>query len=194
MCKSYSAIIDMNHNVLDHPISDSHEDIIKLHKLQDIAVGPAREWLRVEMFPKRALDSLNVDDWEYHLDTQSDGGLPGWYDRQSAIDAVWDRLSSLLPDRYHGQWEGNLYLRGCTSLTSLPEGLTVGGNLYLRGCTSLTSLPEGLTVGGNLDLSDCTSLTSLPEGLTVGGQLDLRGCTGLISLPNMPGVKGQIYR
>ena len=72
---------------------------------------------------------------------------------------------------------GSLYLRGCTGLTSLPEGLTVGGSLYLRGCTWLTSLPEGLTVGDSLDLRGCTGLTSLPEGLTVGGWLDLDGCT-----------------
>lgn len=32
---------------------------------------------------------------------------------------------------------GNLYLGGCTGLTSLPEGLTVGGYLYLGGCTGL---------------------------------------------------------
>jgi hypothetical protein len=71
---------------------------------------------------------------------------------------------------------GYLYLTGCTSLTSLPDGLTVGGSLYLTGCTSLTSLPDGLTVGGSLDLTGCTSLTSLPDGLTVGGSLDLTGC------------------
>ena len=51
-----------------------------------------------------------------------------------------------------------LDLRGCTGLTSLPDGLTVGGSLYLRGCTGLTSLPDGLTVGDYLDLSGCTGL------------------------------------
>ena len=76
--------------------------------------------------------------------------------------------------------DGNsLYLRGCTGLTSLPDGLTVGGGLYLSGCTGLTSLPDGLTVGGNLYLVGCTGLTSLPDGLTVGGYLDLGGCTGM---------------
>ena len=53
---------------------------------------------------------------------------------------------------------GDLDLRG-TSITSLPEGLTVGGWLYLRG-TSITSLPVGLTVGGYLDLSGCTGITN----------------------------------
>ena len=53
-----------------------------------------------------------------------------------------------------------LYLSGCTELTTLPEGLTVGdgATLYLSGCTGLTTLPEGLTVGDGawLDLSGCT--------------------------------------
>ena len=52
---------------------------------------------------------------------------------------------------------GSLYLKGCTGLTALPEGLTVGGSLYLQGCTWLTALPEGLTVG-YLDLEGCTGL------------------------------------
>lgn len=33
---------------------------------------------------------------------------------------------------------GYLDLGGCTGLTALPEGLTVGGSLYLGGCTGLT--------------------------------------------------------
>ena len=48
-----------------------------------------------------------------------------------------------------------LDLSGCTSLTSLPERLSVDGYLYLNGCTSLTSLPETLSVPGSLDLSGC---------------------------------------
>ena len=78
---------------------------------------------------------------------------------------------------------GDLKLYGCTRLTSLPAGLTVQGNLKLYGCTSLTSLPAGLTAGGNLDLSGCTRLTSLPAGVSVGGDLKLYGCTRLTSLP-----------
>ena len=57
-------------------------------------------------------------------------------------------------------------------------------SLYLNGCTGITSLPDGLTVGGSLDLEDCTGITSLPEGLTVGGYLDLRG-TGLTDTSNV---------
>ena len=87
----------------------------------------------------------------------------------------------------------NLSLDGCTSLSSLPEGLKVGGGLYLDGCTSLSSLPEGLKVGGSLNLYGCTSLSSLPEGLTVGGSLYLDGCRSLSSLPEGLKVGGFLH-
>ena len=87
---------------------------------------------------------------------------------------------------YYGE---NLDLEGCTGITSLPEGLTVGGALYLLD-TGITSLPEGLTVGGALDLRG-TGITSLPEGLTVGGALYLRG-TGITSLPEGLTVGGYL--
>ncbi len=88
--------------------------------------------------------------------------------------------------------DGSLYLRGCTSLTSLPEGLTVGGSLDLGGCTSLTSLPDGLTVGGWLYLNGCTSLTSLPDGLTVGGWLYLNG-TNITNPDNYNQLRNGMY-
>ena len=60
---------------------------------------------------------------------------------------------------------GSLDLRD-TSITALPEGLTVGRYLDLRR-TPITALPEGLKVGGYLDLEG-TQITALPEGLAVG--------------------------
>jgi hypothetical protein len=85
-------------------------------------------------------------------------------------------LSSLttLPEGVTLSAGGYLYL---SSLTTLPEGVTLsaGGSLYL---SSLTTLPEGVTLsaGGYLDLS---SLTTLPEGVTLsaGGYLDLSSLT-----------------
>ncbi|EFP1799483.1 hypothetical protein HP153_004147, partial [Salmonella enterica] len=56
-----------------------------------------------------------------------------------------------------GDW---LDLRG-TSITALPDNLTVGDWLDLRG-TSITALPDNLTVGGGLYLSG-TSITALPD-------------------------------
>jgi hypothetical protein len=42
--------------------------------------------------------------------------------------------------------------------------------LFLKDCSKLTSLPEGLEVEGWLDLEN-TPITSLPEGLKVHGDL-----------------------
>ena len=84
---------------------------------------------------------------------------------------------------------GSLDLRD-TSITALPEGLTVGGYLDLRD-TSITALPEGLKVGGWLDLSG-TPITELPEGLKVGGYLDLEG-TQITALPEGLAVGGDLY-
>ena len=61
-------------------------------------------------------------------------------------------------------------LRGCSGLTTLPEGLgqcTKLTSLNLWGCSGLTTLPEGL--------GQCTQLTTL----------DLRGCMGLATLPDL---------
>ena len=38
-----------------------------------------------------------------------------------------------------GRSDASLDLSGCTGLTSLPDGLTVGDSLYLSGCTGLTN-------------------------------------------------------
>ncbi|EGT3135887.1 hypothetical protein JDW24_001866, partial [Salmonella enterica subsp. enterica serovar Uganda] len=81
-----------------------------------------------------------------------------------------------------------LDLRG-TSITALPDNLTVGGRLDLSG-TSITALPDNLTVGGWLDLSG-TSITALPDNLTVGGRLDLRG-TSITALPDNLTVGGSL--
>ena len=85
------------------------------------------------------------------------------------------------------------FFRGCTGLTKLPDGLTVGGYLDLSGCTGLTKLPDGLTVKESLYLRVCTGLTKLPDGLTVKESLYLRGCTGLTKLPDKIKAK-HIYR
>ena len=55
------------------------------------------------------------------------------------------------------EYGGSLYLSG-TSITALPDNLTVGGSLYLSG-TSITALPDNLTVGGSIDLRG-TSITA----------------------------------
>ena len=66
-------------------------------------------------------------------------------------------------------FKGDLDLNS-TGIKTLPKGLKVGGFLFLKDCSNLTSLPEGLEVEGWLDLEN-TPITSLPEGLKVPGDL-----------------------
>ena len=70
-------------------------------------------------------------------------------------------------------------IKGDLTLEQVQELMDSEGNLYLRGCTWITALPDNLTVGGYLDLRGCTGITALPDNLTVGGYLDLEGCTGI---------------
>ena len=109
--------------------------------------------------------------------------------------------------KYVGVGSFQQCFQGCTSLTSLPEGVFANVttlsdyafNECFKGCTSLTSLPEGMfanvtTVGSSTFYQCfymCTSLTSLPEGMfanvtTVSFQSFyqcFQGCTSLSSLP-----------
>ena len=73
-------------------------------------------------------------------------------------------------------FKGDLDLNS-TGIKTLPKGLKVGGYLFLKDCSNLTSLPEGLEVEGWLDLTN-TLITSLPKGLKVHGDL-YRGKTEL---------------
>ena len=57
-------------------------------------------------------------------------------------------------------------------LNELPSGLTFSGDLSLRGCTSLASLPENLSVGGWLDLSGSSwAKKTLPKGWKIKGDI-----------------------
>ena len=57
MCHPYSVILTDSYTVLDHSSSDSHEDIVSLHKLVDDKIGRERLWLRVEVNPQTSLTS-----------------------------------------------------------------------------------------------------------------------------------------
>ena len=60
---------------------------------------------------------------------------------RSGDAAILDLMERVQPDGTLDRpvhFSGDLYLSGCTGLTHLPEGLTVGGDLYLYGGTGLT--------------------------------------------------------
>lgn len=100
---------------------------------------------------------------------------------ESRIKLTLERAKELMEKN-----NGNLDLSG-TSITALPDNLTVGGWLDLSG-TEITALPDNLTVGDWLDLSG-TKITALQDNLTVGGGLDLSG-TGITELPDNLTVGG----
>ena len=91
--------------------------------------------------------------------------------------------------------------RGCTGLTSIPEGL-FKNNLNVKDfngtfdyCIGLTSIPEGLfknnvnTISFYRTFVSCTGLTSIPEGLFKNNvnvkdfKCTFQSCTGLTSIP-----------
>jgi len=152
---------------------ESHRDIREYYNIKD----DNRMGLRqspIEYHPGRSLDSCQ--DWMFVFDDKR----PDWW-----TDNMTEKAERVLWQVYRARWDGNKYsgdliLRDCTGLTSLPENLTCG-DLDLRYCTGLTALPENLTCG-DLELYGCTGLTALPENLTCG-DLDLSGCTGLTALP-----------
>jgi outer membrane murein-binding lipoprotein Lpp len=86
-------------------------------------------------------------------------------------------------------------LYNCSSLQSLPAGMTLGAvtnaSSMLYGCSSLQSLPAGMTLGAVTNASsmlyNCSSLQSLPAGMTLGAVTNassmLYGCASLQSLP-----------
>lgn len=108
--------------------------------------------------------------------------------------------------------KGDLELRGCSELESLPSDMTVGGSLViagspisklslqssqsiegdleLTGC-NIESLPDGLRVTGNLKLNGLP-IKSLPKRLTVGGDLILHHCIQISSLPDDLCVGGRL--
>jgi len=79
---------------------------------------------------------------------------------------------------------GTVDLSG-TSLSKLPDELTIDGSLIARNCKRLTVLPPGLSVKKNLDLSGCSSFWGIRDDLKVGNELTLDNCTALIALPEL---------
>ena len=75
-----------------------------------------------------------------------------------------------------------------TSITTLPDNLSVGGDLNLRD-TGITARPDNLKVGGSLYLRG-TGISALPDNLSVGGHLYLDG-TGITTLPANLSVGGR---
>ena len=77
-------------------------------------------------------------------------------------------------------------------LASLPENLTVGGNLQLKGCHSISALPERRHLGGDVSIESCCQFRRLPTDLEIAGNLTLKGCPNLTELPARLRVSGDV--
>lgn len=71
----------------------------------------------------------------------------------------------------------------CARLSDWPkEALIRNGNVSLRNCLEIRSLPDWLGPLGQLDLAGCMNLHEVPDGLRVSGWVDIGG-SGISSLP-----------
>ena len=144
---------------------------------------------------------LNV--YELRLDGTAIETLPDDLQVEMAIHLANCRELRSLPQ---GLTTGSLVVRGCPSLTALPDDLDVwfldmsgcwgfrhwpkqanirAGNLNLRGCTALTTLPDYLGPLASLNVRDCSNLTMLPATLKITGWIDIAQ-SGLAGLKEVP--------
>ncbi|MEZ6089610.1 MAG: hypothetical protein R3C05_16585 [Pirellulaceae bacterium] len=71
----------------------------------------------------------------------------------------------------------------CARLSIWPKEATIrNGNVQLRNCIEVRSLPSWLGPLGQLDLAGCVNLHAIPEGLRVSGWIDIGG-SSVASLP-----------
>jgi hypothetical protein len=71
----------------------------------------------------------------------------------------------------------------CPRLSQWPRQASIrNGNVSLRNCLEIRSLPNWLGPLGQLDLAGCVNLHRLPEGLRVSGWIDIGG-SSIASLP-----------
>ena len=72
----------------------------------------------------------------------------------------------------------------CPRLSTWPgEAAIRNGNVRLRNCVEVRSLPPWLGPLGQLDLAGCVNLHEIPEGIRVSGWIDIGG-SRIASLPN----------
>ena len=160
MCKCISGIAVLSNGkvkIYTSVKSDSHSDIREEYGIRDDNSPIADRQTPIELVPITGLTELK--DMEFRFDDCR----PSWWTDNMTDDAKRQLFRAL-----KNRWDGNkfefidyLYL---SSLTSIPEGVTLSAGGYLD-LSSLTSIPEGVTLsaGGYLDLG---SLTSIPEGVT----------------------------
>ncbi|PQO43187.1 DUF6745 domain-containing protein [Blastopirellula marina] len=79
-----------------------------------------------------------------------------------------------------------LDMSGCWGFQHWPEQAHIrAGNLNLRGCTAIGSLPAYLGPLASLNVRDCSLLTEIPDGLKITGWIDIAQ-SGLAGLKQKP--------
>ena len=79
MCEFKSAIVMRNGDILAHPLTDNHEDLIRLHKLRDTKAGA---FARVEFKPDRPEDLASPEKYKLTIDEQR---CPDWFDEDKQL-------------------------------------------------------------------------------------------------------------
>ena len=77
-----------------------------------------------------------------------------------------------------------LDISDCPRLSDWPkQGKICNGNVRLRNCIEIRSLPSWLGPLGQLDVAGCVNLHQLPDGLRVSGWIDIGG-SSITALPS----------
>ena len=93
MCKFYSAIVMKNGDILHNENLKSHEDIIRLFKINDTQVN-CNKFVRVEFTPDDTQDFPNIEKYKLNVDENS---TPGWFEKHR--DYVTERLKEIVSKR-----------------------------------------------------------------------------------------------
>ena len=96
MCEFLSAIAFQNGDIYCRPeLTDSHEDLLGLLKLDDTQDPALQKWVRVEMSPREG-DWTEMKTWRFHVDEAS---LPVWASENWQEDVkakMWSRILKCL--------------------------------------------------------------------------------------------------
>ncbi|KAG0563881.1 hypothetical protein KC19_8G066900 [Ceratodon purpureus] len=173
-CESFAKMTNLHYLILDGCDVNGNFD----------KVSKELRWLQWRNMPSKHLppkfNFLNL----VSLDFSHSSGLASiWTESNSATEGCPNLL--------------NLYMRGCTSITTLPDcigQLTRLQVLDLLGCKNLQKLPSTigqLTQLQLLHLQNCESLESLPDSISAMPQLQqllMGSCTSLSKVPETIGL------
>ncbi len=157
--------------------------VLDLTGLKDIAKLPAEIHCHTLIWKDSPLTELPANVQVSHkLDLSGSRQLERLRDGLSVAVLVLTDCTRLeaLPENLRVDF---LTIDGCPALKHWPESAKVSiGAVSARGCTGLSSLPNGLGPLTTLNLRDCARIEHLPEGTQVRAWVDIGG-TKIEGLP-----------